>query len=238
MRRPLRLITTAAASLALLTTPVLARDHHRGGWNDRGWHDRGWDRRHRDNGVSAGDVIAGVAVIGAVAAIAGVFDGGNDRENEPVPVRYPEQDSRGYAAGTGSGLDSAVDICVAEIEPPVRVSPASTAPIVRPMAGSCPARWKAARPSPAASAMMDGSQMWRSATTARRPMAAITARPSAIRNMTTPPITAPATDWVTGEATPRGKSAVRSATPSPPRAGRSRRQPRCSNPRRAAPATR
>lgn len=61
-------------------------------------------------------MIAGVAVIGAIAAIAGVFDGGDDRENEPVPVRYPEQDSRGYAAGTGSGLDSAVDICVAEIE--------------------------------------------------------------------------------------------------------------------------
>ena len=117
MRRPLRLIATTATSLALLTTPVLARDHYRGGaWNDRGWHDRGWDRRHRDNGVSAGDVIAGVAVIGAIAAIAGVFDGGNDRENEPVPVRYPEGDTRGYVAGTGSGLDSAVDICIAEIE--------------------------------------------------------------------------------------------------------------------------
>ncbi|WP_121116443.1 hypothetical protein [Croceibacterium ferulae] len=116
MRRPFRLIATTAASLALLTTPVLARDHHRGGWNDRGWHDRGWDRRHRDNGIGAGEVIAGVAVLGAIAAIAGVFDGGNDRRNEPVPVRYPEQDQRGYAAGTGSGLDSAVDICVAEIE--------------------------------------------------------------------------------------------------------------------------
>ena len=116
MRRPLRLIATAATSLALLATPVLARDHHRGGWNDRGWHDRGWDRRHRDNGVGAGEVIAGVAVLGAIAAIAGVFDGARNRENEPVPVRYPEPDTRGYSAGTGSGLDRAVDICVAEIE--------------------------------------------------------------------------------------------------------------------------
>ncbi len=61
-------------------------------------------------------MIAGVAVLGAIAAIAGVFDGNRDRENEPVPVRYPEPTTRGYAAGTGSGLDRAVDICVAEIE--------------------------------------------------------------------------------------------------------------------------
>jgi len=117
MRSPLRLIATAATSLALLTTPVLARDQYRGGWNDRGMHDRGWDRRHRDNGIGAGDVIAGVAVLGAIAAIAGVFDGGNDRENEPVPVRYPEQDTRGHEGATyGNGLDGAVDICIAELE--------------------------------------------------------------------------------------------------------------------------
>jgi hypothetical protein len=117
MRRPLRLIATAATSLALLATPVLARDHHRGGWNDRGWHDRGWDRRHRDNGVGAGDVIAGVAVLGAIAAIAGVFDGNRNRDNEPVPVGYPDADTRAYnGVANGSGLDRAVDICVAEIE--------------------------------------------------------------------------------------------------------------------------
>ncbi|WP_347301878.1 hypothetical protein V5740_07480 [Croceibacterium sp. TMG7-5b_MA50] len=113
MRRHTQLLAAAAASLALITTPVMARDH----WG-RG---RDWDRHYdRDNGVSAGDVIAGVAVLGAIAAIAGVFDG-RQRENEPVPVRYPEQDTRGYGAeygsqAGGSGLDRAVDICVAELE--------------------------------------------------------------------------------------------------------------------------
>jgi hypothetical protein len=123
MRRPVQLLAAAAASLALVSTPVMARDH----WG-RG---RGWDRHHhRDNGVGAGEVIAGVAVLGAIAAIAGVFDGGRDRENEPVPVPYPDAGpgyrgvpgdygapAGGYGVPAGgSGLDRAVDICVGEIE--------------------------------------------------------------------------------------------------------------------------
>jgi len=112
MRRPLRLIAAASASLALLASPVMARDQ----WSRGPGH--GWDRRDRDNGVDAGDVIAGVAVIGAIAAIAGVFDGDRD-DRQPVPVRYPDQPNSDYARnyeGAGStGMDRAVDMCVGEI---------------------------------------------------------------------------------------------------------------------------
>jgi len=74
----------------------------------------GHDRRRRDwdrnDGVDAGDVIAGVAVLGAIAAIAGVFDG--DR-NEP---RRIPADARREGAGERGGLGRAVDMCVAEME--------------------------------------------------------------------------------------------------------------------------
>jgi hypothetical protein len=67
---------------------------------------RDWDD---DDGIDAGDVIAGVAVIGAIAAMAGVFD---DRDE---PRRVPV-DARGRADEERSGLARAVDMCVAEVE--------------------------------------------------------------------------------------------------------------------------
>ncbi len=67
--------------------------------------------RHRDDGIDAGDVIAGVAVLGAIAAIAGAFDG--DR-NEPRQV--PVDSRRRDGGARASGLERAVDMCVAEIE--------------------------------------------------------------------------------------------------------------------------
>lgn len=67
--------------------------------------------RDRDDGIEAGDVIAGVAVLGAIAAIAGVFDGDrNEPRQVPVDTRRREDDAR------ASGLDRAVNMCVAEIE--------------------------------------------------------------------------------------------------------------------------
>jgi len=50
--------------------------HGRWGWRHRGWHRRGW--RHR-RGVRAGDVLAGVAIIGGIAAIA---NAANNRRRE------------------------------------------------------------------------------------------------------------------------------------------------------------
>ncbi len=70
--------------------------------------------RHRDdNGIGAGDVIAGVLVLGAVAAIAGAFDGGDDRAE---PRRYPVDARRDDRDAESRGLSRAVDMCVAELE--------------------------------------------------------------------------------------------------------------------------
>ena len=51
----------AAAALALSATPALAQV-----W---GWGGGGWGHHHRDR-VDAGDVIAGILIIGGIAAIA------------------------------------------------------------------------------------------------------------------------------------------------------------------------
>ena len=88
--------------------------HH--GWGGRGWH-------HRD-GVSAGDVLAGVLLIGGIAAIASAASKSNNdknyRDDYPDRDSYPERsqnyDSRpsdGYRSG---GMDNAVNMCVNEIE--------------------------------------------------------------------------------------------------------------------------
>lgn len=58
----------AVAMLATSTTPAMARHRDRGsgyGYGNGGHH--GW--RHRHDGVDTGDVIAGVAVVGILAAL-------------------------------------------------------------------------------------------------------------------------------------------------------------------------
>jgi hypothetical protein len=79
----------------------------------RDW-DRGRYRRHRDRGIGAGEVIAGVAVLGAIAALAGAFDGDGDRDRDR-PRRVPI-DARRDEDTQNRGLSRAVDICVAEVE--------------------------------------------------------------------------------------------------------------------------
>ncbi len=64
--------TAAAAAMAVSATPAMARDGHKGG-------------------PSAGEVIAGVAIIGAIAAIAS--SGNNDRRYRDLNSRY--DDNRG-----------------------------------------------------------------------------------------------------------------------------------------------
>jgi len=70
--------TAAAAAMAVSATPAMARDGHRGG-------------------PSAGEVIAGVAIIGAIAAIAS--SGNKDR-------RYRDDDYRGDRYGNDRYSDS------------------------------------------------------------------------------------------------------------------------------------
>ena len=79
---------------------------------------------HRRHGVDAGDVIAGVLVLGGIAAIASAASNNNRRarEREVVVVDRDRTRSRYDNRRTGgSGLDGAVSQCLAEIERDVRV---------------------------------------------------------------------------------------------------------------------
>lgn len=96
----------------------IAERHRR--WGRRGWY------RHRHR-VDAGDVLAGVLIIGGIAAIASAA---NDRKRDryrDYDYRRPRDYDRDYdrrdrRRSTGSsGLDSAVDQCVSRIERDVRV---------------------------------------------------------------------------------------------------------------------
>ena len=78
----------------------------------------GWRRRRHRNRVDAGDVIAGVLVLGTIAAIASSASNSRDRRNERrrEDVRYREPSrSRQTSWGSG-GIDSAVDMCVDQVE--------------------------------------------------------------------------------------------------------------------------
>ena len=80
--------------------------------------------RYRRNRVDAGDVLAGVLILGGIAAVADAAKRSEERRErypEPYPRPYPqdrgEWNYRGQADRYESGgLDRAVDICVAEVE--------------------------------------------------------------------------------------------------------------------------
>ncbi|WP_199797874.1 hypothetical protein [Erythrobacter sp. KY5] len=98
----------------------------RRGWG-RGWRG-GWRGRR---GIRGGDVLAGVLVLGGIAAIASAASNNRRRDRDVVIVerdRVRDRDDRRYddrrsnpRASTGSGLDNAVSICLDEIERDVRV---------------------------------------------------------------------------------------------------------------------
>jgi hypothetical protein len=109
------------------------------GWGG-GWHGGGWGRGWRRRGPSAGEVLAGVAIIGGIAAIASAAN--NNRRNRDVVVierdrrvdrdRDWDRDRRNpnlrdsdrrlnpRASGMG-GLDGAVSQCLDAVERDVRV---------------------------------------------------------------------------------------------------------------------
>jgi hypothetical protein len=115
--RPAAAIAIAAA-LSLTATPAFAR---------------GWGHRHHDR-IDTGDVLAGVLVIGGIAAIASAASSRNKQAREAEDYRYPdrddraedgyhvppadygERDDRSYGDRAGEHLDGAVDNCVGEVE--------------------------------------------------------------------------------------------------------------------------
>ncbi len=89
---------------------------------------RYWRYRHRDR-IDAGDVLAGVLIIGGIAAIANAASN-SERDRRYLDERYRDSryERQDYRAGRaprrstgGRGIDGAVDMCVAEIERDVRI---------------------------------------------------------------------------------------------------------------------
>ena len=77
-------------------------------------------RHRRDRGVDAGDVLAGILIIGGIAAIANAAKGSSERY-PTRDSRYPEPRRGGVSYDDGRGIDRAVDMCVEEIERNARV---------------------------------------------------------------------------------------------------------------------
>jgi len=98
-----------AATLSMVASPAMARDR--------------WDR-HR-GGVDAGDVIAGVLVVGAIAALASAA---SKPKREPEVYREPYPDTRPvyrddrytereYSDNySNNGINDAVNTCVGQVE--------------------------------------------------------------------------------------------------------------------------
>jgi hypothetical protein len=115
------------ASLSLCSTPAAALElpqagpaHMRPAYDaaaETVEHRRSHHRRyrHRDNGIDVGDVIAGVLILGGIAAIAGAASQSRDRA-EPSPYPGDPGDGRPVGGYESGGMDRAVDMCVAEVE--------------------------------------------------------------------------------------------------------------------------
>ena len=116
--------TAVAAAFSMLATPVAAVELPRPATVDAYDGDAGNAERHRrwrhDNDIDAGDVVAGVVILGAIAAIAGAANNRNRQRYEqryPVPNEdYGYRTPGGYRGADSRGIDRAVDMCVGEVE--------------------------------------------------------------------------------------------------------------------------
>lgn len=104
-----------AASVSMIATPALARDRW-GGWGGHRSHDR----------VDGGDILAGILIIGGIAAIASAASKSNkarqEQRNHPDTQPPYREESRDYAGDDnrpewreGSGIDGAVNRCIDEV---------------------------------------------------------------------------------------------------------------------------
>ena len=122
---PIRRIAAASACAAAfsLSLPAVAVELPRAATATSAYegevaYNHRWDRHRRDR-IDAGDVLAGVLILGTVAAIAGAAKKDRDRVERVPPPPFPDDRYR-YRSGEydsdGRGLDRAVDMCVDEIE--------------------------------------------------------------------------------------------------------------------------
>jgi hypothetical protein len=102
----------SAASLPRLAAAPSVYDSHAD--DAFGYRYRGWRRHDR---IDGGDILAGILVLGAVAAIAdSASNNSRDRDRyRDRPVQYREPSRRSGNWGQG-GIDSAVDMCVSQVE--------------------------------------------------------------------------------------------------------------------------
>lgn len=109
---PVRAASAAAAGYSVwdADSENVQRDRYRGHY-----------RHHRDR-IDAGDVIGGLLVIGAIAAVASAVSKPKEPRFYPAPYPSRTSDYRGDSRYDGaSGIDRAADMCVREIERDVRV---------------------------------------------------------------------------------------------------------------------
>ncbi|WP_305095650.1 hypothetical protein [Croceibacterium aestuarii] len=108
----------SAAAVSLLAAPAAALELPRGA--PAIYHEdsaNGWRRHHRHrDGIDGGDVLAGVLILGGIAAIASAASKQDRAERYPAPPPYPQQ-RQGYSSdGNGRGIDGAVEMCVGQVE--------------------------------------------------------------------------------------------------------------------------
>jgi hypothetical protein len=115
-------LATVLASLAVATLaapPAMANHRNWGGWG-----------RHRDR-IDTGDVLAGILILGGIAAVASAASNANKTKQRDRDYRYPDNDdsqrerSGGYVDDdrddhpegreSDTGIDGAIDRCMDEV---------------------------------------------------------------------------------------------------------------------------
>lgn len=119
-------IATVLASLAIVALaapPAMANHRNWGGWSGH---------RHRDR-IGTGDVLAGILILGGIAAVASAASNANKNKRRDSDYRYPDNDnaqqrersSGGYADDersdrqdwreSSTGIDGAINRCMDEV---------------------------------------------------------------------------------------------------------------------------
>lgn len=94
---------------------------YRGGGYGGGGYGGSWGRHHHGNGIDTGDVLAGVLILGGIAAIASAASQNNRDQREPRDEPYRQNDNSGPRFES-QGLDRAADMCLREVERDNRVA--------------------------------------------------------------------------------------------------------------------
>lgn len=129
------------AAFSLTATPVLAADMPvpvavsaadvAPAWapGDDTAHNHRW-YRYRRNRIDGGDILAGVLILGGIAAIANAAKKSDDRRYRDRDYRRPYPDQRrgdwGYQDNDTRGIDRAIDTCVDEVERNARIETVDT----------------------------------------------------------------------------------------------------------------